>query len=139
MLIFTINQISGGDTITKISIDIDDELLEDLKKRALKTNSNYLDLVKECIEEELNNKGRDNMSMISINDNVMEKVNIMSKLTDRTPEEVVNETLWDTLRKVRDFPDEIDYDRIWDMLDHDKPEGDDVLEKLSRINKLLND
>ncbi|MBE6495271.1 MAG: hypothetical protein E7Z78_02390 [Methanobrevibacter thaueri] len=79
------------------------------------------------------------MSMISINDNVMEKVKIMSKLTDRTPEEVVNETLWDTLRKVRDFPDEIDYDRIWNMLDHDKPEGDDVLEKLSRVNKLLND
>ena len=77
--------------------------------------------------------------MISINDNVMEKVKIMSKLTDRTPEEVVNETLWDTLRKVRDFPDEIDYDRIWNMLDHDKPEGDDVLEKLSRVNKLLND
>ena len=79
------------------------------------------------------------MSMISINDNVMEKVKIMSKLTDRTPAEVVNETLWDTLRKVRDFPDEIDYDRIWNMLDHDKPEGDDVLEKLSRVNKLLND
>jgi len=79
------------------------------------------------------------MSMISINDNVMEKVKIMSKLTDRTPEEVVNETLWDTLRKVRDFPDEIDYDRIWNMHDHDKPEGDDVLEKLSRVNKLLND
>jgi hypothetical protein len=79
------------------------------------------------------------MSMISINDNVMEKVKIMSKLTDRTPEEVVNETLWDTLRKVRDFPEEIDYDRIWNMLDHDKPEGDDVLEKLSRVNKLLND
>lgn len=79
------------------------------------------------------------MSMISINDNVMEKVKIMSKLTDRTPEEVVNETLWDTLRKVRDFPEEIDYDRIWNMLDHDKPEGDDVLEKLSRVNKLLNE
>lgn len=138
MHIFKINQLVG-DNITKISIDIDDELLEDLKKRALKTNSNYIDLVKKCIDEGLNSKGRDNMSMISINDNVMEKVNIMSKLTDRTPEEVVNETLWDTLRKVRDFPDEIDYDRIWNMLDHDKPEGDDVLEKLSSINKLLND
>lgn len=79
------------------------------------------------------------MSMIRINDKVMEKVNIMSKLTDKTPEDVVNETLWDSLRNVRDFPDEIDYDRIWNMLDHDKPEGDDVLEKLSRVNKLLNE
>ena len=77
--------------------------------------------------------------MIRINDKVMEKVNIMSKLTDKTPEDVVNETLWDSLRNVRDFPDEIDYDRIWNMLDHDKPEGDDVLEKLSRVNKLLNE
>ncbi len=65
----------------------------------------------------------------------MEKVNIMAKLTDRTPQEVVNETLWDNLRKIEDVPDEIDGDKIWNMLDHDKPEGDDILDNLSRLGK----
>ncbi len=74
--------------------------------------------------------------MIGLNENVMEKVNILSKLTHRTPEEVVNDTLWNQLEKIEDVPDEIDYDKIWDMLEHDKPEGDDVLDKLSKINKL---
>lgn len=76
------------------------------------------------------------MLMVSLNTDVTEKVNIVSKLTDRTPEEVVNDTLWDNLRKIEDIPDEIDYDKIWNMLEHDKPEGDDVLEKLSKVNKL---
>lgn len=76
------------------------------------------------------------MLMVSLNTDVTEKVNIVSKLTDRTPEEVVNDTLWDNLRKIEDVPVEIDYDKIWNMLDHDKPEGDDVLEKLSKVNKL---
>ncbi len=76
------------------------------------------------------------MLMVSLNTEVTEKVNIVSKLTDRTPEEVVNDALWDQFEKIEDVPDEIDYDRIWNMLEHDKPEGDDVLEKLSKVNKL---
>ena len=75
------------------------------------------------------------MLMVSLNENVMEKVKIMSKLTDRTPEEVVNDTLWDQLGKVEDIPDEIDYDKIWNMLEHDKPEGDDVLDNLVRLGE----
>ena len=66
---------------------------------------------------------------------VTEKVNIVSKLTDRTPEEVVNDTLWIQFQKVEDIPDEIDYDKIWGMLDHDKPEGDDVLDDLVRLGE----
>lgn len=81
-------------------------------------------------------KEDDAMLMIGLNENVMEKVNIMSKLTHKTPEEVVNDALWNQFEKIEDVPDEIDYDKIWDMLEHDKPEGDDVLDKLSRINKL---
>ena len=75
------------------------------------------------------------MLMVSLNENVMEKVKIMSKLTDRTPEEVVNDALWIQLGKVEDIPDEIDYDKIWNMLEHDKPEGDDVLDNLVRLGK----
>lgn len=75
------------------------------------------------------------MLSVTLNENVTEKVNLMSKLTGRTPEEVVNDTLWDNLRKIEDVPDEIDGDRIWAMLDHDNPEGDDILDNLSRIGK----
>ena len=75
------------------------------------------------------------MLMVSLNTDVTEKVNIVSKLTDRTPDEVVNDALWIQLQKIEDIPDEIDYDKIWNMLDHDKPEGDDVLDRLVRIGE----
>ena len=72
------------------------------------------------------------MSCIEINENVMEKVHIMARLTKKTPEEVVNDTLWDNFENIVDIPDELDYDAIWNMLEHDKPEGDDVLDNLVR-------
>jgi len=105
--------------------------------QAIEIESDCRDLIVEYIEKGL--KGRDNMSMVSLNDNVMEKVNIISKLTDRTPEEVVNDTLWDNLRKIEDVPVEFDGDKLWEMLDHDNPEGDDILDELSKVNQLMRD
>ncbi|WP_296792073.1 hypothetical protein [uncultured Methanobrevibacter sp.] len=75
------------------------------------------------------------MLNVSLNDDVAEKVKIMSKLTDRTPEEVVNDTLWENLRKIEDVPDDIDYEKIWNMLEHDNPEGDDILDNLVRLGE----
>ena len=75
------------------------------------------------------------MLNVTLKDNVVEKVNIMSKLTDRTPEEVVNDILWDNLRKIEDVPDEIAFKKIWNMLEHDNPEGDDILDNLIRLGK----
>ena len=77
----------------------------------------------------------DTMLNINLKDNVVEKVNIMSKLTNKTPEEVVNETLWDNLKKIEDVPDELDYEKIWGKLEHDNPEGDDILDNLIRLGK----
>ena len=77
----------------------------------------------------------DTMLMVSLNNDVTEKVNIVSKLTDRSPEEVVNDALWIQFQKIEDIPEEIDYDKIWNMLDHDKPEGDDVLNDLVRLGE----
>lgn len=77
----------------------------------------------------------DTMLNINLKDNVVEKVNIMSKLTNKTSEEVVNETLWDNLKKIEDVPDELDYEKIWGMLEHDNPEGDDILDNLIRLGK----
>ena len=127
----------GGGNISKICLDIDEGLLEELRMRAVEIESDCRDLIVEYIEKGL--KGRDNMSMVSLNDNVMEKVNIISKLTDRTPEEVVNDTLWDNLRKIEDVPVEFDGDKLWEMLDHDNPEGDDILDELSKVNQLMRD
>ena len=75
------------------------------------------------------------MLNVSLNDDVAEKVKIMSKLTDRTPEEVVNDTLWENLRKIEDVPEDIDYEKIWNMLEHDNPEGDDILDNLVRLGE----
>jgi len=77
----------------------------------------------------------DTMLNVNLKDNVVEKVNIMSKLTNKTPEEVVNDTLWDNLKKIEDVPDELDYEKIWGMLEHDNPEGDDILDNLIRLGK----
>ena len=129
--------IKGGGNISKICLDIDEGLLEELRMQAVEIESDCRDLIVEYIENGL--KGRDNMSMVSLNDNVMEKVNIISKLTDRTPEEVVNDTLWDNLRKIEDVPVEFDGDKLWEMLDHDNPEGDDILDELSKVNQLMRD
>lgn len=75
------------------------------------------------------------MTMVNLEDKVMEKVNIVVKLTGRTVEDVVNDALWVNLQKIEDVPDEIDYEKIWNMLDHDKPEGDDILDNLIRIGE----
>ena len=69
--------------------------------------------------------------MVSLNDDVMEKVNIKCKLSNKTPEEVVNEVLWENLSKLEDVSDDFDAERIWNMLDHDKPEGDDILDRIT--------
>ena len=100
--------------------------------QAFKIESDYSDLLVEYIKQGLES---DNMSMVSLNDEVMEKVNIMVKLTEKTPEEVVNDALWEQLEKIEDVPDEIDGDKLWEILDHDKPEGDDILDNLARIGR----
>ena len=123
----------GCGNITKISLDMDDELLKDLKKQASINESNYLDLIVGYIQQGL--KESDNMVSVTLNENVVEKVNIMAKLTKRNFEEVVNDVLWENLEKIVDIPEELDYDKIWNMLEHDKPEGDDILDNLARFGE----
>lgn len=124
----------GCVNIVKISFEIDDDLLEDLNKKILENKSSIDDLIATYVRYGLE-KEVDTMLLVNLNENVTEKVNIVSKLTDRTPEEVVNDALWIQFQKVEDIPDEIDYEKIWNMLDHDKPEGDDVLDNLVRLGE----
>ncbi len=121
--------------MAKISLDIDDKLFEDLSNKALANKLHMDDLIRIYVQRGLAYNEVDTVLMVCLNENVVEKVNIVSKLTDRSPEEVVNDTLWDNLRKIEDVPDEIDYEKIWNMLDHDKPEGDDVLDNLMRLGE----
>jgi hypothetical protein len=121
--------------MAKISLDIDDKLFEDLSNKALANKLHMDDLIRIYVQQGLAYNEVDTVLMVCLNENVVEKVNIVSKLTDRSPEEVVNDTLWDNLRKIEDVPDEIDYEKIWHMLDHDKPEGDDVLDNLMRLGE----
>lgn len=95
--------------------------------------SSYLDLIVEYIQQGL--KERDNMSMIILDEDVVKKVNRMSELTDQSPKDVVNEALRDQLKDVENIPREIDGDKIWAMLEHDKPEGDDILDNLARFGE----
>lgn len=68
---------------------------------------------------------------IRLDDDVLEKVNIKCRLSHKTPEEVVNDVLWDNLSKLEDVPNEFDAEEIWNKLDHDKPEGDDILDRIT--------
>lgn len=110
---------------------IDDDLLEDLQKHADETGLDCSSLVDEYVRKGLSENGDDKMLMVGLNDNVVEKINIKCKLSNKTPEEVVNEVLWDNLRKLEDVSDHFDGDKLWNMLDHDKPEGDDVLDRIT--------
>ena len=121
--------------MAKISLDIEDKLFEDLNNKALANKLHMDDLIRIYVQQGLAYNEVDTVLMVCLNENVVEKVNIVSKLTDRSPEEVVNDTLWDNLRKIEDVPEEIDYEKIWNMLDHDKPEGDDVLDNLIRLGE----
>lgn len=122
------------DTISKITFEISEDLLLELMDKALDEKSSPEDLIERFIRQGLKNqKGPDTMAMVSLNETVMEKVNIESKLTNKTPNEVINDVLWDALGKIEDIPDEFDAEKIWDMLEHDKPEGDDVLDRITDL------
>lgn len=122
--------------MAKISLNIDDKLLEELKKQTSKNQLNLDDLIEICIQKGFEKENWvDNMLSVSLKDNVVEKVSIMSKLTNKTFEEVVNDTLWDNLKKIEDIPDEFDGDKIWSMLEHDNPDGDDILDNLIKLGK----
>ena len=75
------------------------------------------------------------MASVILDEDVVKKVNIMAELTDQSPKEVVNEALRDQLKDVENIPREIDGDKIWVMLEHDKPEGDDILDNLARFGE----
>ncbi len=116
--------------MAKISLDIDDKLFEDLNRRSMENKSQIEDFILEYINL-INKIEVSTMATVIIDSRVMEKVNIKCRLSHKTPVEVINEVLWENLRKIEDVPEEFDAERIWNMLDHDKPEGDDILDNIT--------
>lgn len=115
-----------------IGLNIDVGLFKELEIQSLKYDSPIECIIHNYIRiglKEINEV--DKMSMIYIDDNVMEKINIKCRLSDETPEEVINNALWEKFRKIEDVSDDFDGERIWQMLDHDKPEGDDILDRIT--------
>ena len=43
---------------------------------------------------------------------------------------MVNDIIYNPLRYVEEIPDDIDAERIWNLLEHDKHEGDDILDRI---------
>lgn len=114
-----------------LSLNIDIELFKELESQSLRYNLPLVYIIENYLR--IGFKGDENMQTIILSEEVMEKVNIRCKQINRTPEELVNSIVYDELRKVEEGPDpdKIDYERIWNMLDHDKPEGDDILDRIT--------
>ena len=117
-----------------LGIDIDVDTFKELESRSIEYDMPLGYIIQNYIKVGL--KGVNNMQTICLSDKVMDKVNIRCKQVDSTPEDLVNEILWDRLRKVEEIPDKIDYEKIWNMLEHDKPEGDDLLKKFRSLSKI---
>ena len=114
-----------------LGLNIDIELFKELENQSFRFDLPLAYVIENYLKIGL--KGDVNMQTINLRDNVMEKVNIRCRQIDSTPEDLVNDIVYDGLRKVEEIPDpdNIDYERIWNMLDHDKPEGDDILDRIT--------
>lgn len=120
-----------------LGLNIDVDLFKELENQSFENDLPLADVIQNYIRVGL--KGDENMQTICLTDEVMEKVNIRCKQVDSTPDDLVNEIVFENLRKIEEIPDDIDGDKIWNMLEHDKPEGDDILKKfrsLSNCNRL---
>lgn len=122
--------------MVQLIFDVDDKTLNDLKNLASETNSNCLELVDKFIQNGLKNQKRcDKMQNINISEEIRLGIIERSKEINCNPEKLVNSILFDYLRKTKDLSLTVDAERIGAMLEHDDPEGDDVLEKLYNLGE----
>ena len=121
--------------MTKICLDIDDDLFEELKKQAFKNNLNSDDLIEKYIQNGLINKEVENMQSVQIPDEIMEKMNARCSELKCNPEKLIHSILFDYLKKVECIPTTIDSEKMMMMLEHDNPEGDDILDNLVRLGR----
>lgn len=125
-----------GDSIARMSFDIDDELLKDLESLALESNSDVSELTLKFIREGLNNKKRaDNMQEVTISEEILDGIKNRSKHLNCNPEKLVNSILYDYLMKVKDVSS-VDVEKLEKSAVRDNPEGDGTLKKLRKLSNV---
>lgn len=112
-----------------LGLNIDVDLFKELENQSLQYDLPLNYIIQNHIMIGL--KGEHNMQTICLSKEVMEKVNIRCKQIDSSPEDLVNEIVYNKLRKIEEIPDDIDGEKIWNMLEHDKPEGDGILDRIT--------
>lgn len=120
--------------MVKICLDIDDEVLAELKKRISKKELN-LDVNWKCIQKGLIYKEVENMQLVRIPDDIMDKMNSRCEELKCNPEKLIHSILFDYLKKVESIPTTIDREKMMMLLEQDNPEGDDILDNLVRLGR----
>ncbi len=121
--------------MVKICLDIDDDLFEELKKQTSRDELNLDDLIEKYILKGLIYKEVENMQLVRIPDDIMDKMNNRCDELKCNPEKLIHSILFDYLKKVESIPTTVDREKMMMLLEHDNPEGDDILDNLIRLGK----
>ena len=121
--------------MAKISLNIDDKLLEGLKRQSSENKLDIGDLIEKYVQQGLINKEVENMQLVNVPDDIMEKMNSRSRELNCNPEKLIHSILFDYINKVESIPNTVNREKIMAMLEHDNPEGDDILDNLIRLGK----
>jgi len=111
--------------MVKICLDIDDDLFEELKQTS-KDELNLDDLIEMYIQKGLIYKEVENMQLVRIPDDIMDKMNSRCDELKCNPEKLIHSILFDYLKKVESIPATIDREKMMMLLEQDNPEGDDI-------------
>lgn len=98
----------------------------------MKHNSQREDLIEEYIEKSLKNEV-DNMQSVNIPNDIMSRLDDRCKKIHCNPEKLIHAILFDYLKSVDNVSGIIDHEKLQAMLEHDNPEGDDILDNISRL------
>lgn len=75
------------------------------------------------------------MQSVQIPDDIMEKMNARCDMLKCNPEKLIHSILFDYPKKVDSIPTTVDCEKMMMMLEHDNPEGDDILDNLARLGR----
>lgn len=75
------------------------------------------------------------MQSVQIPDDIMEKMNARCDMLKCNPEKLIHSILFDYLKKVESITTTVDREKMMMMLEHDNPEGDDILDNLARLGR----
>ena len=121
--------------MVKICLDIDEDLFEEIKKQSSKEELDLDDLLEKYIQNGLIYKEVENMQLVRMPDDIMDKMNNRCDELKCNPEKLIHSILFDYLKKVESIPTTIDREKMMMLLEHDNPEGDDILDNLVRLGR----